>query len=61
MEKGKLKSVCLGLVVGVVFIMTVFIILTTTLASRRTTEAQRYDLNCVTTYNKEPLKECKEK
>lgn len=61
MKSEKLEALCLGALIGVVFMLVMFCIFITLLPAKRTSEPQRYDLGCLTEYNKSPLTECKEK
>jgi len=62
MDKDKkIKAICLGIFIGVIFMLVATCILLTTATVPRTTKAQKYDLDCLTTINKNPLMECKER
>lgn len=60
MKDKNLLAMCLGVLLGVLSVMLVACILATILTIHGATKAQRYDLDCLTEYNREPLKECKE-
>jgi len=61
MKNKKLEAICFGVLIGALFITIAFCVFITVLPTRRTTRAQRYDLDCLTRLSENPLIECKEK
>lgn len=59
MKKNTYKTIITILIILAVAVLAACIIVTV-VPVKRTSKAQKYDLNCVTELNKNPLQECKE-
>ena len=59
MKNNTYKTLIIVLAIVAVAIIATCIIVTV-VPTNRTSKAQKYDLNCVTELNKNPLRECKQ-
>ena len=58
MKKNTYKTLIISLVIVAAAVVMACIIVSV-VPIKRTSKAQKYDLNCVTQLNKKPLQECK--
>lgn len=58
MKKNTYKTLIISLVIVTIAVVATCIIVTV-VPVKRTSKAQKYDLNCVTELKKNPLQECK--
>lgn len=58
MKKSTYKTLIISLVIVAIAVVMACIIVTV-VPIKRTSKAQKYDLDCVTQLNKKPLQECK--
>lgn len=60
-DNKKLEHIFFGILVGAATITVAICMFLTLAPAKRTTKAQKYDLECVAGRSKNPLQECKEK
>ena len=58
MKKNTYKTLIISLVIVAIAVVMACVIVTV-VPIKRTSKAQKYDLNCVTQLNEKPLQECK--